>query len=77
MDCILQEHNLLLRRQYHSASSDLSLILTASHGELLPQLALKLKLPDQDIAWLSEWLSDIGKRSYLHARSHNCTAHRP
>ena len=61
MDRILHDHDLLLLSQYHAASSDLSLLLIVLHNELLPQLTSQLNLPDQDITWLSEWLSDIGK----------------
>lgn len=63
MDRILHDHSHHLFRQYHSTSSNLSLLLTALQDELLPQLALQLKLPDQDITWLSEWLSDTSKYS--------------
>lgn len=66
MDRILKDHNNKLRRQYHSASSDLSLLLAALRHELLPQLIHQLKLPEQDIAWILEWFSDTGeRRSFL------------
>jgi hypothetical protein len=46
--------------QFDTATSDLAALLDALHAHVLPQLRLELALPDPDVAWLSEWLSDTG-----------------
>lgn len=65
MDGLLQANNHTLVLQYDTARSDVSALLDTLHNDVLPQLALELALPDSDIAWLSEWLSDIGKLSCI------------
>ena len=57
---ILQENNERLVLQFDTATSDLAALFDTLYGHVLPLLRLELALPDPDIAWLSEWLSDTG-----------------
>ncbi|KAG8214253.1 CRAL-TRIO domain-containing protein [Butyriboletus roseoflavus] len=56
---LLHDNNRKLVLQYDTAKADVSALLNTLHDDVLPQLTLELILSDRDIAWLSEWLSDI------------------
>lgn len=59
MERLQQTHDELIV-QYDDAHSVLSAMLVVLRDDLLPRLVIEHTLPDQDVAWLSEWLSDIG-----------------
>ena len=60
---LLHDNNHQLVLQYDTAKADISALRNTLHDDVLPQLTVELTLPDRDIAWLSEWFSDIGKLS--------------
>jgi hypothetical protein len=63
----LQETNQKLVIQYDTAQPDVSAILETLNRDVLPLLTIELGLQDVDVAWVTEWLNDKGKKFFSSA----------